>query len=68
MDPNKQLASRTDLIGYGYAFIVLAGGIMGYVKGGSVPSLAAGVLFGGVVDSLILAKALTLLLLFCSFN
>jgi uncharacterized membrane protein (UPF0136 family) len=47
MDPNKQLVSRTDLIGYGYAFIVLAGGIMGYVKGGSVPSLAAGVLFGG---------------------
>ncbi|KAG7488611.1 hypothetical protein MATL_G00036730 [Megalops atlanticus] len=37
-----------DWVGYGYAALVASGGIMGYVKAGSVPSLAAGLLFGGV--------------------
>ncbi|XP_035270103.1 transmembrane protein 14C isoform X1 [Anguilla anguilla] len=37
-----------DWVGYGYAALIASGGIMGYVKKGSVPSLAAGALFGGV--------------------
>nr|XP_040027226.1 transmembrane protein 14C-like isoform X1 [Gasterosteus aculeatus aculeatus] len=35
-----------DRLGFGYAALVCAGGILGYVKAGSVPSLAAGLLFG----------------------
>ncbi|XP_053688292.1 transmembrane protein 14 homolog [Sabethes cyaneus] len=35
-----------DILGYAYAATVAAGGIMGYVKASSVPSLAAGVTFG----------------------
>ncbi|XP_049454545.1 transmembrane protein 14C-like [Epinephelus fuscoguttatus] len=35
-----------DWIGFTYAALVSAGGIMGYVKAGSVTSLAAGLLFG----------------------
>ncbi|KAK9538794.1 hypothetical protein VZT92_003943 [Zoarces viviparus] len=35
-----------DWIGFSYAALVSAGGIIGYVKAGSVPSLAAGLLFG----------------------
>ncbi|XP_034428630.1 transmembrane protein 14C isoform X1 [Hippoglossus hippoglossus] len=38
----------TDWVGYGYAALVASGGVIGYVKAGSVPSLAAGLLFGGL--------------------
>ncbi|XP_053106277.1 transmembrane protein 14C-like [Hemicordylus capensis] len=37
-----------DWVGYGYAALVASGGIVGYAKAGSVPSLAAGLLFGGL--------------------
>ncbi|CAL8400898.1 unnamed protein product [Gadus morhua 'NCC'] len=37
-----------DWVGYGYAALVASGGVMGYVKAGSVPSLAAGLVFGGL--------------------
>ncbi|XP_036374957.1 transmembrane protein 14C-like [Megalops cyprinoides] len=35
-----------DWIGYGYAVLLVTGGIMGYARKGSVPSLVAGVFFG----------------------
>ncbi|GAA6236090.1 transmembrane protein 14C-like [Lates japonicus] len=35
-----------DWIGYSYSVLVSVGGIIGYVKAGSVTSLAAGLLFG----------------------
>uniref|UniRef100_UPI00358E93D6 transmembrane protein 14C n=1 Tax=Myxine glutinosa TaxID=7769 RepID=UPI00358E93D6 len=41
----------TDWLGYGYAMLVGTGGIVGYVKAGSVPSLAAGLLFGGLAGA-----------------
>ncbi|XP_030064947.1 transmembrane protein 14C-like [Microcaecilia unicolor] len=37
-----------DWIGFGYAALVASGGVVGYVKAGSVPSLAAGLLFGSL--------------------
>ncbi|XP_068160313.1 transmembrane protein 14C isoform X2 [Antennarius striatus] len=37
-----------DWVGYGYSALITSGGIIGYVKAGSVPSLAAGLLFGGL--------------------
>ncbi|XP_061109543.1 transmembrane protein 14C-like [Conger conger] len=35
-----------DWFGYGYASLVAAGGIMGYARTGSIPSLIAGLFFG----------------------
>ncbi|XP_066157495.1 transmembrane protein 14C [Euwallacea fornicatus] len=35
-----------DTVGYCYAGAVVAGGVLGYVRAGSVPSLAAGLVFG----------------------
>ncbi|KAA0704502.1 Transmembrane protein 14C [Triplophysa tibetana] len=35
-----------DWFGYGYAVLITIGGIIGYVKAGSVMSLTAGLLFG----------------------
>ncbi|KAH8280347.1 hypothetical protein KR018_003187 [Drosophila ironensis] len=38
-----------DWFGYVYAATVAAGGIMGYAKAGSIPSLAAGLSFGALL-------------------
>ncbi|XP_076319101.1 transmembrane protein 14C-like [Tachypleus tridentatus] len=38
-----------DYVSLGYAAAVAVGGIIGYVKAGSVPSLAAGLAFGGLM-------------------
>ncbi|CAG8574902.1 5576_t:CDS:2 [Scutellospora calospora] len=37
----------TDYPGYIYAAIISLGGIVGYVKAGSIPSLIFGLTFGG---------------------
>eukprot|EP00914_Ancora_sagittata_P012904 GHVO01024930.1.p1 GENE.GHVO01024930.1~~GHVO01024930.1.p1 ORF type:complete len:101 (+),score=11.60 GHVO01024930.1:76-378(+) len=37
-----------DILGAGYAAVIAAGGIMGYVKAGSTVSMMMGLLFGGV--------------------
>uniref|UniRef100_A0A1B0G7P5 Uncharacterized protein n=2 Tax=Glossina TaxID=44049 RepID=A0A1B0G7P5_GLOMM len=38
-----------DMIGYLYAATVAAGGVMGYAKAGSIPSLSAGLAFGAIL-------------------
>ncbi|XP_075227592.1 transmembrane protein 14C [Lycorma delicatula] len=38
-----------DYISFAYAASVAAGGILGYVKAGSMPSLGAGLFFGGLL-------------------
>ncbi|XP_023024018.2 transmembrane protein 14C [Leptinotarsa decemlineata] len=38
-----------DVVGLLYAGVVAAGGIFGYYKAGSIPSLGAGLLFGGAL-------------------
>lgn len=38
-----------DVISAGYAALVATGGLIGYAKAGSVPSLIAGLAFGGIL-------------------
>lgn len=38
-----------DFLGFAYAATVAAGGIMGYAKAGSIPSLGAGLIFGSIL-------------------
>ncbi|XP_046973404.1 transmembrane protein 14C [Vanessa cardui] len=38
-----------DIIGFAYAATVAAGGVMGYAKAGSIPSLGAGLIFGSIL-------------------
>ncbi|CAG9124951.1 unnamed protein product [Plutella xylostella] len=38
-----------DIVGIAYAATVAAGGIMGYAKAGSIPSLGAGLIFGSIL-------------------
>ncbi|CAI2178061.1 13058_t:CDS:2 [Funneliformis geosporum] len=38
----------TDFIGYTYAFTVALGGVIGFLKAGSMVSLMAGLSFGGL--------------------
>jgi uncharacterized membrane protein (UPF0136 family) len=38
-----------DVLGYLYAATILAGGLMGYFKAGSVASLVSGLLFGALM-------------------
>ncbi|KAJ9586847.1 hypothetical protein L9F63_019566 [Diploptera punctata] len=38
-----------DLLSFAYAATVATGGIIGYTKAGSIPSLGAGLLFGSIL-------------------
>ncbi|RNA36743.1 transmembrane 14C [Brachionus plicatilis] len=42
----SQNVSRTDFLSYGYGLAIVAGGLIGYLKANSIPSLAAGLAFG----------------------
>ena len=42
------MRATTDYISYSYAAVVAFGGVFGYLKAGSVMSLAMGLLFGGI--------------------
>lgn len=46
----RRTAMDTDLWAFGYAFVVALGGVIGYVKAGSVPSLMAGLVFGALAS------------------
>ncbi|XP_002154257.2 transmembrane protein 14C [Hydra vulgaris] len=41
--------ASTDYMTYGFALTVIFGGVIGFLKAGSFPSLIAGVLFGGLI-------------------
>ena len=45
---NDKMQAKTDYLSYGYALSVVAGGVIGFFKAGSLPSLFAGLLFGGL--------------------
>ncbi|CAH3148982.1 unnamed protein product [Porites evermanni] len=47
MTVESKMASP-DLLSYGFSVIVALGGVIGYMKAGSIPSLAAGLTFGGI--------------------
>jgi len=40
----------TDYFTYGYAAMVASGGLIGFAKAGSIPSLSAGLLFGALLS------------------
>ncbi|CAG0917513.1 unnamed protein product [Notodromas monacha] len=39
----------TDWLGFGYAGVVAAGGLVGYLKAGSIASMLSGVMFGSLL-------------------
>ncbi|XP_070507963.1 transmembrane protein 14 homolog [Chironomus tepperi] len=41
--------TKMDFIGFAYSALVASGGIFGYIKAQSIPSLAAGLSFGAVL-------------------
>ncbi|PLW06007.1 hypothetical protein PCASD_01368 [Puccinia coronata f. sp. avenae] len=43
------MPNSPDYLGYAYGFLVASGGIMGFVKASSVPSLIAGTVSGGLI-------------------
>lgn len=48
--PLKSIAMvQVDYLAFGYAALVAAGGVVGYVKAGSAASLGMGLLFGSVI-------------------
>ncbi|EFP75527.1 uncharacterized protein PGTG_00858 [Puccinia graminis f. sp. tritici CRL 75-36-700-3] len=42
-------STSPDYLGFAYGFLVATGGIMGFVKASSVPSLVAGTVSGGLI-------------------
>ena len=50
MNVSREAEARmtTDYLGYAFGAVVAAGGAMGFVKKRSVPSLVAGLAFGGL--------------------
>ncbi|XP_063408769.1 transmembrane protein 14C-like [Mytilus trossulus] len=45
----NQKENMTDFVSIAYALTVTAGGLLGYIRAGSIPSLAAGVVCGGLM-------------------